>query len=135
MSRTSERTKSLIYKKRLFGIISFCLFIATALFFIITAFCKVDLPKSEGGFIDEDLKSAAVGISTTSIICIIGVIIIRDKIRIFVWMVTLILAVLLYDKVGMFIVLGIWAIDEYVFYMIYKRYKRLVEINKEIDLR
>ena len=50
-------------------------------------------------------------------------------------MATLVLSVVLFAKVGMFIVLGLWLVDEYILYPIFKHYCKLVQINKEIDLR
>jgi len=135
MAKTSDRTKALRKKKNVFAALSYGLFIASACFFIIYGLCTLDLPSSTGSFLSEDAKAAVVGVSTTGIICIVGSIIIKDKIRTFMWMVTLIMGVMCFNQVGMCIVLGLWLIDEYVFHMLYKRYKRLLEINKEIDKR
>lgn len=132
----SDRTKSLKKKRNLFGILSFVMFLGTALFFLISAFCKLDLTSPEGiPIFSDELKSMLVGLGTTACIGILGAVIIKDKIRTFLWMVSLVISVILYDQAGMFTVLGIWLTDEYVIHNLFKHYCHLVQINKEIDLR
>ena len=135
--KASKRTKDVKKKALIYGIISFSMWIGLAAFAAIAAYTKV-MGLSGGSGLDilsEKAKAAIVSVSTTTIICIIGTILIKDKIRFFLYLCSLIIMVSLYDKIGMYIVLGIWATDEYFFYMQFKRYRRLKEINKEIDRR
>lgn len=134
---TSERTKYLKRKRNLFAILSLGLWIGTALFLAIYAFATIGVNPTEGGIeiFSKEMKDILVGIGTTTVIGIIGVIIIRDKIRIFVWMCSLVLSVILFKEVGMYVILGIWLVDEYIIHNLFKYYQKRVTINKEIDLR
>lgn len=134
----SARTKSLKKKRNIYGVISYGLWIGTALFMIIYALATKDLPAPKEGtiqFVTEEAKNWLFGLGLTAVIGIIGAIIIKDKIRTFIWMMSLIMSVILFGKGGMFTVLAIWFIDEYIIYALFKRNCRLVQINKEIDLR
>lgn len=134
---TSERTKSLKRKRNFFATLSFALWIGTVLFLAIYAFALIGANPKEGGIeiLSPEAKDILIGLGTTGIIGIIGVIIIKDKIRIFIWMCSLIMSVVLFKEVGMYVILGIWFVDEYILHNLYKYFAKRVTINKEIDLR
>jgi len=136
---TSDRTKVLKKKRFLFFILSYGVWVATALFFTIFAFATLGKEQTMAqrifGIFSADAQKWLVALGSTTIIALIGTIIVKDKMMTFVWMVTLVLAVMLFGKAGMFIVLIIWGIDDYVLLPMFKHYCHLVQINKEIDLR
>lgn len=135
---TSDRTKSIRKKRNLFGILSFVLWVGTALFLAIYAFCTVgnaEAAKEGTEIFTKEFKNILIGLGTTVLVALVGVIIIKGKIRTFVWMVSLILAVVLFKDAGMYVVLFIWLIDEYIFTNLFHHYCHLLQINKEIDLR
>lgn len=134
----SQRTKTLRKKRNLFGIISLVLWIGTVLFLAIYSFATKELPAPKEGsieFLTQEAKDWLFGLGITAVIGIIATLIIKEKMRTFIWMLSLIMAVILFGKTGMFVILAIWFIDEYVISALFRHYKRLVEINKEIDLR
>lgn len=135
----SERTKSLKKKRSLFGILTYGLWLGVAIFLAVFAFVKVGGSKevAEEGMqiLSPEMKDALIGLGTTVGVAAIGAIIIKDKIRTFVWMISLIISIILFDKVGMYVVLAVWLVDEYILNSLFKHYCHLVEINKEIDLR
>ena len=55
--------------------------------------------------------------------------------NLYFYMLALIINSILFKETGMYIILAIWFIDEYVFSALHKHYKQLVIINKEIDRR
>ena len=59
----------------------------------------------------------------------------KNKARNTVWMANLILSVYLFGTTGMWFVLAIWALDEFVVLQIFKHYREKTSINKEIDKR
>ena len=131
----SPRYISLRRKKIAYGIISTLMWIITGLTFIILSLAKIKQKDTSGiPIISPELKSLVTSIGVTALIGIILAIIIKDKIRTAVYMLSLILATIVYKEVGMYIVLGIWFIDEYIIHALYKKYSRKLEIRKEIDL-
>lgn len=60
---------------------------------------------------------------------------IKNKARNTVWMANLILSVYLFGTTGMWVVLAIWALDEFVVVQIFKHCREKTSINKEIDKR
>ena len=52
-----------------------------------------------------------------------------------VYMFSLVVASVLYKTTGMYIVLAVWSVDEWIFRPIYLSLKNKVTINKEIDKR
>jgi len=131
----SPRAKDLKRKKIIFGLISALMWVATGLTFVIIALSKFKAKDSSGvPIFSNELRSIITSIGITAIIGIIVGIIIKDKIRTFVYMASTVLATLIYKETGMYIVLAIWLIDEYVIHALYKKYSRKYEIRKEIDL-
>ena len=132
----SKRTKDCKKLSIVFFVCSFVCFIGVALFAIIAAFSKVGGTEKEGmEIISEALKTRLVSLSITMIIGIVLALIIKDKIRTTIYMLALVVISILYKEVGMYVVLGVWALDEYVFTALHKHYKQLTTINKEIDKR
>lgn len=132
----SERTKSLKKKILIFGLLDFITWISVAVFTIVSVFCLIDAKDPTGTPIFSDqFKQALLGIGITTIIGIIFAIIIKDKIRTAVFIICVIACSIMYKEIGMYIILSIWLIDEYVFNLIYKHCKTKIVINKEIDLR
>lgn len=131
----SPRAKDLKRKKIIFGLVSTLMWVATGLTFVIIALSKFKAKDSSGmPIFSNELKSIITSIGVTAIIGLIVAVIIKDKIRTFIYMASTVLATLIYKDVGMYIVLAIWLVDEYVIHALYKSYCRKYEIRKEIDL-
>lgn len=135
-------TNKLKKLKGVFFWTSTLLYLGLCAFYIL--FCLLGGQSSEAQVIAEASKSQQLvesiktifgSLLITYIIGIILTIFLKDKVRNTVWMANVILSVVVFGSTGMFITLGLWALDEFIFYALYKHYKQRYEINKEIDLR
>ena len=136
MTKKSQRTKDVRKLSILFGVFSVVCFVGVAIFTVIAVFSHVGGSKEQGmEIISQELKTRLVSLSVTTAIVAIAAIFIKEKMRITIYMLALILNGILFKEVGMYIILGIYALDEFVFTSLYKRYKQLTTINKEIDKR
>lgn len=131
----SSRAKDLKRKKIIFGLMSTLAWVVTGIVFVIIALSKFKTKDSSGvPIFSNEIKAMITSIGVTAVIGLVIGIIIKDKIRTFVFMASTVLATLMYKEVGMYIVLGIWLVDEYIIHSLYKKYSRLYEIRKEVDL-
>ena len=132
----SQRTKDVKKRAVVCFIISTLMTVGVVLFVVISTFTKIGGTESTGkDILSEALKAQIISLSVTAIICLLLIFIIKDKVRHTLYMLSIIIAAILYKEVGMYIVAGIWFVDEYIIHALYKRYKNLITINKEIDLR
>lgn len=140
----NARTKQVISKRNLYFILSTGIWLVCTMVMIICALGKVggdSASTSEAVQVVEQEKlievnkGALISFSITAVIGLIASILIKEKLRTAIWMANVILGAILFQEVGMYIVLALWACDEYFLQVKYKKYKNLVEINKEIDLR
>lgn len=83
----------------------------------------------------EKLGTVIYGFGMSLIPMIVIARLVADKVRPTVWMLDIILANYLYDSLGMYIVLGVWVIAEYIVLPISKRFANLYLINREMDKR
>jgi hypothetical protein len=110
--------------------------VGVVLFVVISTFTKINGTESTGkDILSEALKAQIISLSVTAIICLLLIFIIKDKIRHTLYMLSIIIAAIIYKEVGMYVVAGIWFVDEYIVHALYKHYKQLITINKEIDRR
>jgi len=134
--KKSDRTKKVQNLSLIFGLSSFLCWVGVAIFAVIAAFSKVGGSEKTGmDILSEALKTKLISLSITVIIGLICALLIKEKARITVYMLSLLLLTIVYGENAMYIVLGVWALDEYVLHALCKRYKNLAIINKEIDLR
>ena len=132
----SQRTKDVKKRAVVYFIISTLMTVGVVLFIVSSAFTTIGGTESTGkDILSEALKAQIISLSVTAIICLLLILIIKDKIRHTLYMLSIIIAAIIYKEVGMYIVAGIWFVDEYIIHALYKRYKNLITINKEIDLR
>jgi len=141
----SPRTKKVRKLRNIFAALSTILWIGTALVLVAIVFSKLALTskdatvteatKATASILSEEVKNLLLSISTTAVIGILGTILIKDKMRTFIWMLNLVVCTVLYKETGMYVILVLWFLDEYILYSLYKHYKHLVVINKEIDRR
>ena len=132
----SQRTKDVKKRAVVCFIISTLMTVGVVLFTVISTFTKINGTESTGkDILSEALKAQIISLSVTAIICLLLIFIIKDKIRHTLYMLSIIIAAIIYKEIGMYIVAGIWFVDEYVVHALYKHYKQLITINKEIDRR
>lgn len=133
---TSDRTKSLIKKYRVFKWLDIACWVGIAIFTFISVLCLINGTDEKGTPIfSQEFKAFLVSLGVTTIVGIIAALIIKDKMRTAIWMLSLILCTVMYKEVGMYCILGAWFIDEYIFHALKVKYKNLIVINKEIDRR
>lgn len=134
---TSDRTKHCKKMRNIFGIISYCLWLGTIVAIMIMCFSKIEnaVEKESLKILSDELTEKIYAFGITAAIGIIATIFIKEKARTFMYMLSIILSVILKGEVGMYIVLSIYATDEFVIRTLYKYYSNKVSINKEIDLR
>lgn len=136
MAKLTKRTKDVRKLSRIFFIISLCCFVGVAIFTVIATFTRIGGSEKTGvDILSDSLKASLISLSITTIICLILALFIKEKIRTTIYMLALIINSILFKETGMYIILAIWFIDEYVFSALHKHYKQLVIINKEIDRR
>ena len=136
MAKTSKRTKDVRKLSILFLILSCICFVGVAIFSAIAIFSHIGGSEKQGmEIISEALKARLVSLSVTIIIVAILAIFIKNKARITIYMLALVINGILFKEPGMYAILGVWALDEFIFTALHKHYKQLVTINKEIDRR
>lgn len=130
-----NRTK--ICKKRmiLFNMLSILIWIGIAIFSFVTILVKTSGSGSKDINNYIEIKSGLIGIGITILIALIISIFISNKLRTTLYMLSVIVAALIYGNVAMIIEFAIWSIDEYVFKSLAAYYKNAYITNKEIDLR
>ena len=134
--KVSKRTKDCRKQAIIFRVVSIVCWLGVAIFAVIAAFSKVGGSEKSGiDILSEAVKTKLISLSVTVIVGIIISLLIKEKARITIYMLSLILLTVVYGETAMYIVLAVWALDEYLFNALYKKYKRLIEINKEIDKR
>lgn len=136
MKKASKRTKDTAKLSKIFGFLSFLCFFGVAIFTVIACFTRLGGGEKDGmEIISEQLKSVLISTSVTIIIVTILALIIKNKVRTTVYMLALIVNGIIFKEIGMYSILAIWALDEYLFTNLHNHYKQLATINKEIDRR
>lgn len=134
--KVSQRTKDVKKLSKIFGFLSFLCFVGVAIFTIIACFTRLGGSEEQGmEIISEQLKNTLVSFSITLAIVVVCAFLIKEKVRTTIYMFALVVNGILFKEIGMYSILAVWALDEFIFSMLYKKYKRLTEINKEIDKR
>ena len=131
----SDRTKLLKKKRNVWFIFDMAVWVITPVIMMILAFSHLRGGTNLLGIFSDNIKHVLMSFGITALIGLVCAIIIKDKIRTFLFMISTVIATALYGAGGMYVLLSIWFVDEYILHAMYKRLKVKVEINKEIDLR
>lgn len=133
---TSKRTKDTKKLSFIFLVLSVLSYIGVAAFTVISLFSKLGGTEKEGiDILSEALKARLVSVSVTIVIVTLIALIIKNKIRTMVYMLSLVVVGIIYGEVAMYAVLGVYFVDEFIFTYLHAKYKNLSIINKEIDKR
>lgn len=133
----STITKNYKRRRNIALLIDILLFMGTCGFLVIYGFLtKFKMTTEPETNQIADAVVAVYGVLLISFL-IGGIIVffIKNKARNTVWMANLILSVYLFGTYGMWVVLAIWALDEFVVLQLFKHYREKTSINKEIDKR
>lgn len=128
----SDATIKARRKRNVFLALQLFLMLGTALTLMILTMCRME--SGEEGFTER------FGTLITSLCITLGLlgfclIVIGHKARSTIWMLCLLLATYLYSTEGMWTVFGVWGVDEYIIYPLYRAAKSSVQTNKIIDKR
>lgn len=131
--KMSKQTK--IYKVgKCLYIIDWILVFGIAITLISMCLAGVE-PDPNGLTMKEKMGTVIYGFGMSLLPVVVLAILVKDKIKPTVWMIDLILANYLYGSVGMYVVVGIWVVAEYIIMPLSNRFKTLYLVNKEIDKR
>lgn len=120
---TSDRTK--LCKKRciLFSIISTILWLGAAVFSVVSVFMKASGHLGATDILSESFKATLVSLGVTLLIALVLTIFMQNKMRMTIWMGSVIVATICYGQIAMYILFAIWFADEYVVHALAKHYR------------
>ena len=127
MTRTNKFKKLDI----IFHVLSWILCFGTAAFLVLLKVCGAE----EGTPLKETIGSVVYGWLVSNIPLVALSIIVKDKIRPVCWMVDVIMSNIVFGGIAIYIVFGLWVIDEYVISPLARSFHNKYAINKEIDRR
>lgn len=144
--KKSKRTKDCGKLSTIFFILSCLCFVGIAIFTIVLAFSRTsqlggnDFETFTKAGVEitiktEALKAQLISLGTTALIFIFLSMFIKEKARITIYMISLLVCLLCKGSVAGYIVCGVWLADEYIFKTLHNHYKLLKITNKEIDRR
>ena len=125
------RTKKFKKLDIIFHILSWVLCFGTAAFLVLLKVCGAE----EGTPLKETIGSVVYGWLVSNIPLVALSIIVKDKIRPVCWMVDVIMSNIVFGGIAIYIVFGIWVVDEYVISPLARSFHDKYVINKEIDIR
>lgn len=132
----SDYTKKLKKLRNAFFIIDLVTYIGLTIVMVIAAISKVsDGSKASTQVFSQEVIRVVTSMTTTAIIGILLTIFIKDKARTTLFIINTIIGSIIWGATGMYTVLLIWFVEEYLFHTLYKHYHNKVIINKEIDKR
>lgn len=132
----SEYTKKLKKLRNAFFIIDLVTYIGLTIIMVIAAISKVSGGnKASTQVFSQEVIRVVTSMTTTAIIGILLTIFIKDKARTTLFIINTIIGSIIWGATGMYAVLAIWFVEEYLFHTLYKHYQNKVVINKEIDRR
>jgi len=136
MKKKSEITKKCSKLSRLFLVLSFFCLLGVVIFTVIAVFSHIGGEKEQGmQIISRELETMLVSTSITIVVVAVLAFFIKNKIRPTVYMLAIIINGILFKEVGMYVMLGVYGLDEFVFSLLHKHYHARAIINKEIDRR
>ena len=125
------RTKKFKKLDILFHVLSWVLCFGTAVFLVLLKVVGAEA----GTPLKETIGSVLYGWLVSNIPLVALSIIVKDKIRPVCWMVDVIMSNIVFGGIAIYIVFGIWVIDEYVISPLARSFHNKYVINKEIDRR
>lgn len=129
----SERYKSLKKKSILFGVISYAALFITMAVCLIGGGINFNAVKDGVQVFTDEAKTVFLSMSITAIIGTVMTIFLKEGMRTFIWIVCVVLSSIVFGPVGMYIVLGVWLVDDYVIHKLFLHFKNKLSIRKEID--
>lgn len=129
----SERYKSLKKKTIILGIISYASLFVTMAVCLIAGGVNFNAIKDGVQIFTDEAKTIFLSMSITAIIGVILTFFLKEGMRTFIWIVCVVLSSIVFKANGMYTVLGIWLLDDYVIHKLYIYYKGKLSIRREIE--
>lgn len=136
--KTSSRTKTCKRKMIFYKALSIAIWIGIAIFSIVSIFVKIKKGgpgSTENNYVAIEFKSGLIGLGITISVALIIALFMSNKMRTMVYMISIMIAAIVYGNAAMIIEACIWAVDEYIIKELGDSYKLKYMTNKEIDLR
>lgn len=132
-------TKKLKRNKILTSIFSYLTLLGTAITYVTILITRLGFNTEKAVEEDNGIFTSIIDflypMVITLLILIVALILIGNKVRTTIWMVSTIMACYLFGDVGIYVTFGLWILDEYVLFNLSKSFKQKYIINKEIDKR
>lgn len=129
----SERYKQLKKRTILFGIISYAALFITLTTCLIAGGIQINQVKEGVQIFTDEAKTIFYSMSITAVIGTVLTFFLKEGMRTFLWIVCVVLGSIVFGAVGMYIILGVWLIDDYVIHKVFLHWKSKLSIRKEID--
>lgn len=129
----SERYKSLKKKSTILCIISYAALFVTMVVCLIAGGVNFNAVSNGVQIFTDEAKTIFLSMSITAIIGTILTFFLKEGVRTFLWIVCVVLSSIVFGPVGMYIVLGVWLVDDYVIHKLFLYYKNKLSIRKEIE--
>lgn len=129
----SERYKSLRKKTIIFGVISYAALFITMAVCLIAGGINFNAVKDGVQIFTDEAKTLFLSMSITAVIGVVLTFFLKEGMRTFIWIVCVVLSSIVFGSIGMYIVLGVWLLDDYVIHKLFKYYQSKLSIRKEID--
>ena len=129
----SERYKQLKKRTILFGIISYAALFITLATCLIAGGVQINHVKEGVQIFTDEAKTIFYSMSITAVIGTVLTFFLKEGMRTFLWIVCVILGSIVFGATGMYIILGVWLVDDYVIHKLFLHWKSKLSIRKEID--
>ena len=129
----SERYKQLKKRTILFGIISYAALFITLVTCLIAGAIDINTVKDGVQIFTDEAKTIFYSMSITAVVGIVLTFFLKEGMRTFLWIVCVVLGSIVFGATGMYIILGVWLIDDYVIHKLFLHWKSKLSIRKEID--
>lgn len=129
----SERYKSLKKKSIILGIISYAALFITMAVCLIAGGININTVHEGVQIFTDEAKTIFYSMTVTAMIGTVLTFFLKEGMRTFLWIVCVVLSSIVFGAVGMYIVLGVWLVDDYVIHKLFLYFKNKLSIRKEIE--
>lgn len=129
----SERYKSLKKKSIILGIISYAALFITMTVCLIAGGININAVHEGVQIFTDEAKTIFYSMTVTAMIGTVLTFFLKEGMRTFLWIVSVVLSSIVFGAVGMYIVLGVWLVDDYVIHKLFLHFKNKLSIRKEIE--
>lgn len=129
----SERYKSLKKKSIILGIISYAALFITMAVCLIAGGININTVHEGVQIFTDEAKTIFYSMTVTAMVGTVLTFFLKEGMRTFLWIVCVVLSSIVFGAVGMYIVLGVWLVDDYVIHKLFLYFKNKLSIRKEIE--